>query len=171
MLQHKDLLTDGDVSAHRELVLPRARMHERLAFDSPWPAFPLSGAASLTIEAAAVLPEGRISYADVGLWNDETEFAIGRTLESIRRWSDMPIVIQLSRAGRKASTEAPWKGGAQFAPHHPIGWQTVAPSPIPYADGQLPLRSRYGGESTLSLRHGPSTSALNAATETPLPEL
>lgn len=71
----------------------------------------LSGAALLTIEATAVLPEGRITWADVGLWNDETEAAIGRTLDSIRRWSDIPIALQLAHAGRKASTEVPWEGG------------------------------------------------------------
>jgi 2,4-dienoyl-CoA reductase-like NADH-dependent reductase (Old Yellow Enzyme family) len=97
----------------------------------------LSGAALLTIEATAVLPEGRITYADVGLWNDETEAAMGRTLEAVRRWSNMPIAIQLNHAGRKASTEVPWKGGAQYAPNDPLGWQTVAPSAIPYADGQV----------------------------------
>ncbi|GAB3092275.1 NADH:flavin oxidoreductase/NADH oxidase [Lysobacter terrae] len=96
----------------------------------------LSGAALLTIEATAVVPEGRISYADVGLWNDQTQAALGRTLDGIRRWSDMPIAIQLSHAGRKASVEVPWKGGEQFAPHSALGWQTVAPSPIPYKDGQ-----------------------------------
>ena len=98
----------------------------------------LSGAALLTIEATAVLPEGRITYADVGLWNDATEAAIARTLESIRRWSDMPIAIQLAHAGRKASTELPWKGGVQIPPDHPNGWQTVAPSAIPYQDGEQP---------------------------------
>src|SRR5215213_6403906 len=70
----------------------------------------LSGAALLTIEATAVMPEGRITWADVGLWNDETEAAMGRTLESVRRWSDIPIAIQLAHAGRKASTEVPWEG-------------------------------------------------------------
>jgi 2,4-dienoyl-CoA reductase-like NADH-dependent reductase (Old Yellow Enzyme family) len=45
----------------------------------------LSGAALLTIEATAVLPDGRITYADVGLWNDTTEAAIARTLQSVRR--------------------------------------------------------------------------------------
>jgi 2,4-dienoyl-CoA reductase-like NADH-dependent reductase (Old Yellow Enzyme family) len=64
----------------------------------------LSGAALLTIEATAVLPEGRITYADVGLWSDETETAIARTMETIRRYSDIPIAIQLAHAGRKAST-------------------------------------------------------------------
>jgi 2,4-dienoyl-CoA reductase-like NADH-dependent reductase (Old Yellow Enzyme family) len=98
----------------------------------------LSGAALLTIEATAVLPEARITYADVGLWNDATEAAIARTLESIRRWSDIPIAIQLAHAGRKASTEVPWKGGVQVPPVHPNGWQTFAPSAIPFEAGQQP---------------------------------
>jgi 2,4-dienoyl-CoA reductase-like NADH-dependent reductase (Old Yellow Enzyme family) len=98
----------------------------------------LSGAALLTIEATAVLPEARITYADVGLWNEATEAAIGRTLESIRRWSDIPIAIQLAHAGRKASTELPWKGGVQIPPDHPNGWQTFAPSAVTFEDGQRP---------------------------------
>lgn len=98
----------------------------------------ISGAALLTIEATAVLPEGRITYADVGLWNDETEAAIRRTLEGIRRWSSIPIGIQLNHAGRKASTDVPWKGGAQFAPGDRHGWQTLAPSAIPFAAGDVP---------------------------------
>ncbi|HWT42244.1 MAG TPA: oxidoreductase, partial [Sphingopyxis sp.] len=84
----------------------------------------LSGAALLTIEATAVLPEGRISHADVGLWDDATEAAMARTLDSVRRWSDMPVAIQLGHAGRKASTEVPWKGGAQLPPGDPNGWPT-----------------------------------------------
>ncbi|UKK85171.1 NADH:flavin oxidoreductase/NADH oxidase [Sphingopyxis sp. BSN-002] len=98
----------------------------------------LSGAALLTIEATAVLPEGRISHADVGLWDDATEAAMARTLESVRRWSDMPIAIQLGHAGRKASTEVPWKGGAQLPPDHPNGWQTAGASPLSFADGEIP---------------------------------
>ena len=98
----------------------------------------LSGAALLTIEATAVLPEGRITYTDVGLYNDETEAAIHRTIESIRTWSDIPIALQLAHAGRKASTEVPWKGGAQFPPDHRLGWQTVSASAIPFASNQVP---------------------------------
>ena len=98
----------------------------------------LSGAAVLTIEATAVEPEGRITYADVGLWDDATEAALARTLQSVRRWSDIPIAIQLAHAGRKASTDVPWKGGGQFPPNHEQGWQTVAPSAIPFAAGQHP---------------------------------
>jgi 2,4-dienoyl-CoA reductase-like NADH-dependent reductase (Old Yellow Enzyme family) len=98
----------------------------------------LSGAALLTIEATAVSPEGRITYADVGLWDDATEAAIARTLEAVRRWSDMPIAIQLSHAGRKASTEVPWKASAHFPPDHPNGWQTAAPSALPFREGEHP---------------------------------
>jgi len=96
----------------------------------------LSGAALLTIEATAVTPEGRISYGDVGLWSDENEAAMERVLASVRRWSDIPIAIQLGHAGRKASTDKPWFGGAQIAPDAPNGWQTLAPSAIPFAEGE-----------------------------------
>ena len=95
----------------------------------------LSGAGMLTIEATAVLPEGRISYADVGLWDDATEAAMAKVLEGVRRWSKMPIAIQLAHAGRKASTDLPWHGGGQLAPGHAHGWQTVAPSALPFRDG------------------------------------
>ncbi|WP_165186028.1 NADH:flavin oxidoreductase/NADH oxidase [Caulobacter soli] len=90
----------------------------------------LSGAALLTIEATAVLPEGRITYADPGLWNDTTQLAMGWTLESLRRWSDIPVMLQLSHAGRKGSTEKPWKGGHQLPPGDPNGWPTLAPSAL-----------------------------------------
>ncbi len=92
----------------------------------------LSGAALFTIEATAVVPEGRITYGDVGLYNDETEAAMARVLDGIRKWSDMPIAIQLAHAGRKASSDLPWLGGSQIAPDHENGWQTEAPSAIPF---------------------------------------
>jgi 2,4-dienoyl-CoA reductase-like NADH-dependent reductase (Old Yellow Enzyme family) len=96
----------------------------------------LSGAALLTIEATAVTPEGRISYGDVGLYSDETEAAMRTVLEGVRRWSDMPIAVQLAHAGRKASTEKPWLGGGQVPADHPNGWRTEAPSAVPYMKGE-----------------------------------
>lgn len=98
----------------------------------------LSGAGLLTIEATAVVPEGRITYADVDLYSGECEAAMQRVLEAIRRWSDIPVAIQLAHAGRKASTEVPWKGGQQIPPDQPNGWQTVAPSAIPHDAGEIP---------------------------------
>ena len=98
----------------------------------------LSGAALLTIEATAVTPDGRISYGDTGMWSDANEEAMAQVLASVRRWSEMPIAIQLGHAGRKASTDKPWFGGKQIPPDHENGWQTVAPSPIPFEEGENP---------------------------------
>lgn len=98
----------------------------------------LSGAGLLIIEATAVVPEGRISPDDLGLWSDETEEALGRVVKTVRRYSDMPIAIQLAHAGRKASTRVPWEGGAQIRPGEDRGWQTVAPSAIPFVQGENP---------------------------------
>lgn len=92
----------------------------------------LSGAGLLTIEATAVVPEGRITYADVGLYSDETEAAMRRTLDGIRQWSSMPIAVQLAHAGRKASSDLPWRGGGQIPSDHDHGWQAEAPSSIPF---------------------------------------
>jgi 2,4-dienoyl-CoA reductase-like NADH-dependent reductase (Old Yellow Enzyme family) len=101
----------------------------------------LSGAALLTVEATAVLPEGRITYGDVGLYDDAAEAAMGKTLDAVRRWSDMPIAVQLAHAGRKASTEKPWLGGHHIAPTSPNGWQTEAPSAIPFDESDTPPRA------------------------------
>lgn len=98
----------------------------------------LSGAALLTIEATAVTPDGRISVRDLGLWSDDTADALARTLDSVRRWSDIPIAIQLAHAGRKGSARVPWEGSGQIPPHEKGGWQTVAPSAIPFAEGENP---------------------------------
>ena len=94
-----------------------------------------SGAGLLIIEATAIEPEGRITYGDVGLWDDETEAALSKTLNAVRSHSDMPIAIQLAHAGRKASCEKPWDGGGAIAPDHKNGWQVVAPSAVPVRAG------------------------------------
>ncbi|MEG0886212.1 MAG: oxidoreductase, partial [Janthinobacterium sp.] len=82
-----------------------------------------SGAGLLIIEATAVEPRARISWADLGLWDDATEAALGKVLASARRWSSMPIGVQLAHAGRKASTARPWDGGGAIAPGQEHGWQ------------------------------------------------
>jgi 2,4-dienoyl-CoA reductase-like NADH-dependent reductase (Old Yellow Enzyme family) len=94
----------------------------------------LSGAALLIVEATAVEPIGRITPFDVGLYCDETEAALARTLAAVRSQSDMALGLQIGHAGRKASAAQPWKGGGQLG-LEAGGWQAVAPSPIPF-DGQ-----------------------------------
>jgi 2,4-dienoyl-CoA reductase-like NADH-dependent reductase (Old Yellow Enzyme family) len=96
----------------------------------------LSGAGLLFLEATAVEADGRISPDDLGLWSDETEAALGRALDSVRRWSPMPIGIQLAHAGRKASTRVPWVGGGQIRPDEPRGWRTWGPSEVPFKQGE-----------------------------------
>lgn len=121
----------------------------------------LSGAALLTIEATAVVPEGRISPADLGLWSDENEQALGKVLRSIRRWSRMPIAIQLAHAGRKASTRVPWEGGQQIPADEPDGWRTVAPSPLPFADDEAPPRA-LDAEGLARVRDGFASATVRA---------
>lgn len=91
----------------------------------------LSGAGLLILEATAVEAEGRISPADLGLWSDANEESLARVLRGVRAYSPMPIGVQLAHAGRKASTHVPWEGGA-YIPSATGGWQTVAPSAIPF---------------------------------------
>jgi 2,4-dienoyl-CoA reductase-like NADH-dependent reductase (Old Yellow Enzyme family) len=125
----------------------------------------MSGAALLFVEATAVLPEGRITYGDVGLWSDETEAAMRRVVEAVRRWTVTPVGIQLAHAGRKASAEIPWKGGQQIAPDAPGGWPTVAPSAIPFdhrdhaplaldADGLARVRDAFAQSARRAARLG-----------------
>jgi 2,4-dienoyl-CoA reductase-like NADH-dependent reductase (Old Yellow Enzyme family) len=100
----------------------------------------LSGAALLIIEASAVTPEGRITPNDLGLWSDAHQEALKPVIAAIRHHSPIKVAVQLSHAGRKASSEVPWEGGANIAPDQPRGWQTVAPSNLPHADGEtVPL--------------------------------
>jgi NADPH2 dehydrogenase len=91
-----------------------------------------SGAALFTIEATAVLPEGRISPQCLGLWDERTEAALRSTLQRARQLAPpTPVCIQLAHAGRKASSAVPWQGGQLLAPNAG-GWQPVGPSALPH---------------------------------------
>ena len=96
----------------------------------------MSGAGLFIIEATGVLPEGRISYADLGLWSDDTASALERVIKSVRQYSDMPLGIQLAHAGRKASSNIPWHGGSQIPANAPNGWTPVAPSALSFSENQ-----------------------------------
>jgi 2,4-dienoyl-CoA reductase-like NADH-dependent reductase (Old Yellow Enzyme family) len=96
----------------------------------------LSGAGLLVLEATAVSAIGRISPQDLGLYSDANEAALARVLHAARAHSPIRVAIQLSHAGRKASSRAPWDGGAQIRAHEPGGWQTLAPSAVPHGAGE-----------------------------------
>jgi 2,4-dienoyl-CoA reductase-like NADH-dependent reductase (Old Yellow Enzyme family) len=93
----------------------------------------VGGAGLVMVEATAVTPEGRISPADIGLWNDVQAAAFERISSFIASQGSVPG-IQLAHAGRKASTAPPWKGGRPIEAKDG-GWQPVAPSPIAFASG------------------------------------
>jgi len=98
----------------------------------------MSGAGLLILEATGVLPEGRITPQDLGLYNDANEHALARVLAGVRAWSDMPLGIQLAHAGRKASSRAPWLGGALITDPAEGGWPTVSASAVPHGADEPP---------------------------------
>lgn len=100
--------------------------------EQQWANYALSGAGLCIVEATAVQPEGRISYADLGLWNDLQRAQMKALLVKVKSLSPMPFGIQLAHAGRKASTDKPWDGRGQLAPEHAQGWQTVSASNLPF---------------------------------------
>ncbi|AOJ30081.1 NADH:flavin oxidoreductase/NADH oxidase [Burkholderia metallica] len=97
----------------------------------------LSGAGLLCIEATAVEPDGRITQGDLGLWDDVTEAALKPVLAAIRKHSPIRVAMQLSHAGRKASSAVPWQGG-QLVSVADGGWLPHGPSAVPHKDGETP---------------------------------
>ncbi|GIG41125.1 NADH:flavin oxidoreductase/NADH oxidase [Cellulomonas phragmiteti] len=91
------------------------------------------GAALVIVEATAVVPEGRITPFDLGIW-DDAQVAAHRRVVDLVHAQGARAGIQLAHAGRKASTDAPWRGGAPLGPDAG-GWPVVGASPVPFADG------------------------------------
>jgi len=94
----------------------------------------VGGAGLVITEAAAVGPRGRISPADLGIWKDAHVEMLARITRFLREQGAVPG-IQLAHAGRKGSTRVPWES-AGVVPESEGGWQTVAPSPIPFGPGE-----------------------------------
>jgi 2,4-dienoyl-CoA reductase-like NADH-dependent reductase (Old Yellow Enzyme family) len=93
----------------------------------------VGGAGLVFTEATAVSPEARISPADTGIWSDAQRDAWARIAAFIASQGAVPG-IQLAHAGRKASTDAPWRGGVPLTVEQG-GWTPLAPSAIAFADG------------------------------------
>ncbi|WP_029005959.1 NADH:flavin oxidoreductase/NADH oxidase [Azorhizobium doebereinerae] len=128
----------------------------------------LSGAGLVIIEATGVEPEARISPADLGLWDDATEAALGGVLARVRAQlpaaGEVKFGIQLGHAGRKASTARPWEGAAQV-PADAGGWVPFAPSALPFrnadvapialdADGLARVRTAFADAARRAARIG-----------------
>ncbi|UIZ58122.1 NADH:flavin oxidoreductase/NADH oxidase [Acinetobacter sp. SCLZS86] len=106
--------------------------------EQQWANYALSGAGMCIVEATAVQAEGRISYADLGLWNDMQRAQLKALLHKVKSLSPMPFAVQLAHAGRKASTDKPWQGKGQFSPSDAHGWQTVSASELPFQPHEHP---------------------------------
>ncbi|MFZ9679548.1 MAG: NADH:flavin oxidoreductase/NADH oxidase [Quisquiliibacterium sp.] len=99
----------------------------------------LSGAGMLIVEATAVEPIGRITPGCLGLYDDDTEQALGWTLDAVREVSPIRMCLQIAHAGRKASSGRPWDGG-QLIPASAGGWQPAGPSAVPHLESEAPPR-------------------------------
>jgi len=89
------------------------------------------GAGLVIAEATAVSPEGRITPGCAGMWSDAQAEAFAPSVAAIKAAGSVPG-IQLAHAGRKASANRPWEGDDHIADGDPRGWQTIAPSAVPF---------------------------------------
>lgn len=97
----------------------------------------VGGAGLVMTEMVCVTPQGRISPADTGLWNDEHEQAWARIVDFVHAETQAKIGLQLGHSGRKGSTKRMWEGDND--PLDDGNWEIIAPSPIRYRpDSQVP---------------------------------
>jgi 2,4-dienoyl-CoA reductase-like NADH-dependent reductase (Old Yellow Enzyme family) len=126
---------------NRIVVSPMCQYSSEDGFANDWHLVHLGsravgGAGLVMAEATAVVPEGRISPQDLGLWKDEHIEFLSRITSFIASQRAIPA-IQLAHAGRKASTRRPWEGGGT-APIEEGGWLPVyGPSAIPFSERAL----------------------------------
>ncbi len=123
---------------NRIFVSPMCQYSSRDGFPTDWHLVHLGsravgGAGLVMTEATAVSPEGRISPADAGIWTDDQARAYQGIARFIAEQGAVPG-IQLGHAGRKASTDRPWHGGAPVS-ERDGGFRPVAPSPIAFGEG------------------------------------
>jgi 2,4-dienoyl-CoA reductase-like NADH-dependent reductase (Old Yellow Enzyme family) len=119
----------------------------------------VGGAGLIFTEAAAVVPEGRISPQDLGVWSEAHYEPLARITRFIAAQGGV-AGIQLAHAGRKASTFRPWSGNGAIA-ETDDGWQTVAPSAIAFSDS-YPMPKALTVEEIAAIRQAFVTAAVRA---------
>lgn len=97
----------------------------------------VGGVGAIIQEATAISPEGRISYGDLGIWNDDQMEAYMDLVDEIKKNNCVPG-IQLAHAGRKASCGKPWIDYHQIKPNEINGWQTVSSSNLSFYKEDVP---------------------------------
>jgi len=96
-----------------------------------YPGLARGGAGLVIVEATAISPDGRITPACTGLWNDAQAEQMAKIAKSIKRAGAVPG-IQLGHAGRKASANRPWEGDDHIPDGDTRSWETISPSAIPF---------------------------------------
>src|ERR1700732_3479147 len=134
-----DPLVIRDITfANRVFVSPMCEYSSTDGYASDWHFVHLGsravgGAGLVLTEAPAVVPEGRISPDDLGIWMDDHIEPLARIIRFISEQGSV-AGMQLAHAGRKASTYRPWEGHGAI-PQSKGGWNNVvAPSAVPFAD-------------------------------------
>lgn len=134
----KPLKIRGTTFQNRIMLSPLCQYSAEDGHQTAWHMAHLGGIISrgpglAMIEATAVVPEGRITPEDVGLWKDSQIEPLRKIVEFAHS-QNQKIAIQLAHAGRKASTVAPWLAGGAVATKDVNGWpdNVKAPSAIPY---------------------------------------
>ncbi len=97
------------------------------------------GAGLVFTEATAVTPGGRISPADLGIWDDRQIEPLARIARFIHRMG-AAAGTQLAHAGRKGSCRPPWEGGARLRTPAEGGWEVVGAGPAPFHEGDPEVR-------------------------------
>jgi 2,4-dienoyl-CoA reductase-like NADH-dependent reductase (Old Yellow Enzyme family) len=93
----------------------------------------VGGVSLVVVEATAVAAEGRITPGDLGIWKDEHIEPLARIAKFVHSQGAV-AGIQLAHAGRKASCDLPWRGGAGLRTSEQGGWRVVGPSAIPFGE-------------------------------------
>src|SRR5215471_12897401 len=92
------------------------------------------GVALVMVEATAVTADGRITPGDLGIWSDAHVAPLARIARFVHSQGAV-AGIQLAHAGRKASCDVPWKGGAGLRSREVGGWPVVGPSAVSFDEG------------------------------------
>ena len=134
---------------HRIFVSPMCQYSSEDGMPTDWHLVHLGsravgGAALVIIEATSVTPEGRITAWDSGIWSDAHAERFRRITKFIDENGSVPG-IQLAHAGRKASTDVPWRGGGTIT-EGPHAWTPLAPSAIPFRSDDAPPHAMTAAE-------------------------
>lgn len=144
-----ELKLRGVTLRNRIGVSPMCQYSSRDGFSSDWHLVHLGsravgGAGLVIMEATAIVPEGRITPGDNGIWKDEHTEQLTRIAGFVSSQGAVSG-IQLAHAGRKASRQTPWDGGGDIRPQNG-GWETVGPSALAFDSDYRAPRALTEGE-------------------------